>query len=126
MKRNIDVGEVTGVEGAAAAFVVGDVHMLHVRARIDEEDLQDLRAGAGAIARVRGGGGDSIVLEMLRIEPLAIPKTDLAGLPSERVDTRVVEVIFRVVDPGEVRLVPGILVDVFIDAGTASTERAGG
>ena len=125
LKRNIDVGEITGVEGAAAAFVVGDVDVLHVRARIDEEDLQGLRAGAEAIARVRGGG-DSIVLEMVRIEPLAIPKADLAGLPSERVDTRVVEVVFRVVDPGKANLVPGTLVDVFIDAGTGSTGRTGG
>ena len=52
---------------------------------------------------------------MLRIEPLAEPKVSLSGNTTERVDTRVLEVIFEVTEKGDAPLYPGQLVDVFIE-----------
>ena len=56
---------------------------------------------------------------MLRIEPLAEPKVSLSGNTTERVDTRVLEVVFEVIDKGDAPLYPGQLVDVFIDGATS-------
>ncbi len=64
---------------------------------------------------VSGDFALTIPLAMVRIEPLAIPKTQLSGATNERVDTRVVEVIFEVQGSPKVTLFPGQLVDVFID-----------
>jgi HlyD family secretion protein len=63
---------------------------------------------------------ETVKLTMLRIEPLAQPKTDLVNTPTERVDTRVVEVVFTLAEPAKSRLFPGQVVDVFIDAGAGS------
>jgi multidrug efflux pump subunit AcrA (membrane-fusion protein) len=134
LKRNVEPGQhapsnlaaSTGVQ--AGTVVVGDLATLHVRARVDEEDVAKLTLGAAAKARQRGAAEAEIPLTMLRIEPLAIAKRDLTGDNTERVDTRVIEVIFRV-DPSApaapagseptrpVRLYPGQLLDVFIDVG---------
>ncbi|MGQ0626829.1 MAG: hypothetical protein ACT4PL_01865, partial [Phycisphaerales bacterium] len=98
-----------------AAFVVGDLSTLRVRARVAEEDAPQLQAGARAIARVRGIRPVELPLRMLRIEPLAEPKMNLMGTTTERVDTRVVEVIFEVIGPVTARVYPGQGVDVFIE-----------
>jgi hypothetical protein len=76
-----------------------------------------LREGAEAVARIRGPVDAKVPLRMLRIEPLAIPKTNITGSATELVDTRVVEVVFEVVPrESRVRLYPGQAVDVFIEA----------
>ena len=123
LKRNVEPGEfamANPMRMTEAAFVLGDLSKLHVRARVDEEDAPLLRPGARAVARVRGVSSRELALKMLRIEPLAMPKTDIIGAPTERIDTRVVEVVFEVEDaganPGGDSVYPGQAVDVFIEA----------
>lgn len=135
LKCNIEPGEfamATPMQMTQAAVVIGDISTLHVRAQVDEEDAPLVRNGARAVARVRGGRAPStaqdaamaspdIPLTMLRIEPLALPKTNILGTPTERVDTRIIEVVFAVTSAGagEKRppIYPGQAVDVFIEAG---------
>jgi HlyD family secretion protein len=120
LKRDIEPGQFAPADVINAAMVLGDLSSMNIRARIDEEDLPRLREGARGVARLRGSAELVVPLEMIRIEPLARPKTDLSGSTTERVDTRVVEVVFRVTSPsgGDAalpRLYPGQLVDVFIE-----------
>lgn len=115
LKRNVEPGQFAPADPSGAAMVLGDLSTLHVRARVDEEDLPLLRMGAAAQARVRGQKAILVPLTMIRIEPLAQPKVQLSGATTERVDTRVLEVVFRV--EGAAALYPGQLVDVFIDGG---------
>lgn len=128
LKRDIEPGQFAPADVANAAMVVGDLSRIHVRARIDEEDLPRLREGARGIARLRGSAEIMVPLEMLRIEPLALRKTDLSGSTTERVDTRVVEVIFLAQGDagahGGPRLYPGQLVDVFIEGAPVTTPVA--
>jgi multidrug efflux pump subunit AcrA (membrane-fusion protein) len=115
IKRNIEPGEYTGAANMAqAAMVVGDVSTLHIRAQVNEEDVVEVQPGDKGMARTRGAFDELIPLTMLRIEPLAIPKRQLTGIPSEQVDTRVVEIIFQVQPGRKVPLYPGQLVDVYI------------
>ncbi|MFM9958814.1 MAG: HlyD family secretion protein [Phycisphaerales bacterium] len=133
LKMNVEPGEfamLAPMQMTQAAMVIGDVSTLHVRAQVDEEDVPLVRMGAKAVARVRGmragASGGEFALTMLRIEPLALPKSNILGTPTERVDTRVVEVVFRVErgvkadaeSAGDaVMLYSGQAVDVFIEAG---------
>lgn len=123
LKRNVEPGQFASFGlggGSGAAIVVGDLRQLHVRARVDEEDVPMLRLGAKAIARVRGVRPEDLPLEMIRIEPLALPKNQLMGTTTERVDTRVIEVLFRITGPARATVYPGQAVDVFIDSSTAT------
>lgn len=122
LKRDIEPGQFAPADVANAAMVLGDLSRINIRARIDEEDLARLREGARGVARLRGSAEITVPLEMVRIEPLARPKTDLSGSTTERVDTRVVEVIFRVTARSGAdipTLYPGQLVDVFIEGAPA-------
>jgi len=116
LKRHIEPGEYAQPGGGGEpAMVLGRLETLHVRAMVDEEDVPRLAEGAAGVARVRGPGSGEVPLTMLRIEPLAEPKQQLTGAPAELVDTRVIEVLFRVEEPGQAPLYPGMLVDVFIE-----------
>jgi hypothetical protein len=53
----------------------------------------------------------------VRIEPLVIPKRSLTGDVTERVDTRVMQVLYEVRDGGN-ELLPGQQLDVFIESTT--------
>ena len=124
LQRNISKGEYAALSSnAGGVFVIGDLSALNVRALINEEDAPRLRAGAKAMARARGATTDGlelIPLSMIRIEPLARAKRQLTGVAGELVDTRVIEVLFRVdAQPGPGGLpagfYPGQLVDVYVD-----------
>lgn len=122
LKRDIEPGQYAALVDGAAAITMGDLSKLHIRARVDEEDLPMLRTGAKGTARIRGQRSITTPLTMLRIEPLAQPKLQLSGSTTERVDTRVLDVIFEVNDAAGLPLYPGQLVDVFIE-GPAPTEK---
>jgi multidrug resistance efflux pump len=120
LKRSVEPGEFLAADGNSASLVLGDISRLRVRAQIDEADLPFFVAGAPATARPRGRGDLAIDLSFVRLEPYAIVKTDLTGLALERVDTRIIEALYDVVGTPAVPLVPGQLVDVYIDASSAA------
>jgi hypothetical protein len=63
-----------------------------------------------------GGAELKIELEFVRFEPLVVPKKSLTGDATERVDTRVLQVIYRVVGGMPERLFIGQQMDVFVEA----------
>jgi len=85
---------------------------------------------APARAKIRGDAAQQeIVLRFVRLEPFVVPKVSLTGTNTERVDTRVVQVIYAV-EPGnrlgrEKKLMVGLLLDVFIDTRPVSNSTAG-
>jgi HlyD family secretion protein len=60
------------------------------------------------------GTGLRIPLEFVRVQPYVTPKIQLSDQRQERVDLRVLPVIFRFVPPPGTRIYPGQLVDVYI------------
>ena len=95
-------------------MILGSVFPLHVRVDVDEHDAWRVRDGMSAAASPRGNGSLSIPLEFVRFEPYVIPKRSLTGDSTERVDTRVLQVIYRVKDQN-VHLFVGQQMDVYID-----------
>lgn len=95
--------------------LLGDDRVLHVRAQIDENDIWRLKPGAPAEAVVRGNRDIRFPLSFVRVEPYVTPKRSLSGDTTERVDTRVLDVLYRF-DPTGLPVYIGQQVDVFINA----------
>lgn len=95
-------------------LVLGRVDLLYVRVEVDEADIGKLAEGTPAVGSARGDSARKYRLEFVRNEPLIIPKRSLTGDISERVDTRVMQVLYAVRD-GDHTLRPGQQLDVFIE-----------
>ncbi len=101
-------------------MILGSITPLHVRVDVDEHDAWRVRGGAAAAASPRGNGSLRIPLEFVRFEPYVIPKKSLTGDSTERVDTRVLQVIYRVKDQNA-PLYVGQQMDVYIETPVGST-----
>jgi HlyD family secretion protein len=98
-----------------ALMLVGDVSKFHVRVDVDENDAWRVKAGSAAIAYVRGNRDLKTQLQFVRFEPYVVPKKSLTGDSTERVDTRVLQVLYSF-DPHSLPVYVGQQMDVFIDA----------
>jgi HlyD family secretion protein len=61
------------------------------------------------------GTNISIPLEYVRVQPYVTPKIELSNQRTERVDVRVLPVLFRFEKPKNLNIYPGQLVDVYIE-----------
>jgi len=96
-------------------ILLGNTERLHVRVDIDENDAWRFTPGAKATAFVRGNPQLSTELTFEYVEPYVIPKRSLTGDSTERVDTRVVQVVHSF--PGDaLNVYPGQLMDVYIES----------
>jgi multidrug resistance efflux pump len=96
-------------------ILMGATRQLNVRADVDEQDAWRVKRGVTAVASVRGDSSHRHRLQFVRFEPYVIPKKNLTGDSTERVDTRVLQVVFAL-DPGA-PVYAGQQMDVFIDPG---------
>jgi multidrug resistance efflux pump len=122
LQVNVRPGEYVGTPPNQALIVLGNVHKLHVRVDIDEHDIPRYRRGAPAQAMVRGNPQVSFPLRFVRIEPYVVPKKSLTGDNTERVDTRVLQVIYAIEKTDQPVFV-GQQLDVFIDADKPAVQR---
>ena len=67
-----------------------------------------------AVAYLRGNRDIGCDLKFYRIEPYVIPKKSLTGDSTERVDTRVLQVLYTF-EPGDKPIYVGQQMDVFIE-----------
>jgi HlyD family secretion protein len=133
LQVNVRPGEYISTMAGQSLILMGSLEPIHVRVSIDEEDLPRLKLNAPARAKLRGDlRQEEVPLAFVRLEPYVVPKTSLTGINTERVDTRVVQVIYAV-DPNnrlvqDRKVLVGQLVDVFIDtrATRPSSSYSGG
>jgi len=108
-------------------MLLGRTDVLHVRVDVDENEASRVRPGAAAVAYVRGNNSIRANLEFVRIEPYIVPKRSLTGDTTERVDTRVLQVLYSF-DPKGLPVYVGQQMDVYVDApptaGPATTQTA--
>ena len=96
-------------------ILLGNVEPLNVRVDVDENDAWRVRSGAPAIAFLRGNRNIKTNLKFVRFEPYVVPKKSLTGDSIERVDTRVLQVIYSIEHSG-LPIFAGQQMDVFIEA----------
>jgi len=113
LQVNIRPGERISELDTKPLIVLGDIRTFHVRVDVDERDIPRFQPGAKALAYRRGETGRELGLRFVRVEPFAIPKKSLTGENSERVDTRVLQVIYAI-EPGQACVYVGQQLDVFM------------
>ena len=96
-------------------MVLGAITPLYVRVDVDETDAWRVKQGARGFAFLRGNVAISAPLSFVRFEPYVVPKRSLTGDSSERVDTRVLQIIYSLPEQGMTTFV-GQLLDVYIEA----------
>ena len=106
----------TYTQGSTPVFVMGSAQKyIGVRCYIDEILVHRLPTPDRIKAKMFVRGTDiRIPLEYVRVQPYVSPKIQLSNQRTERVDVRVLPVIFRFARPDGFRLYPGQLVDVYI------------
>lgn len=127
LQVNIHVGEIAPIIPFISAqstwltaangtlILMGTVIPLQVRIDIDEDDAWRFEKGSHATAFVRGNRNINFPLHYLRTEPYIIPKTSFTGETVERVDTRVLQVLYQF-DKKDLPIYAGQILDVFIES----------
>jgi HlyD family secretion protein len=105
-------------------LMLGETRRFAVRVDIDENDAWRFRSGEPARAYVRGNRQLAADLSFEYVEPYVKPKTSLTGSSTERVDTRVLQVVFSFANDAMPAYV-GQQVDVFVRAPAPPTIDAG-
>lgn len=114
LQVNIRVGEYASPQNKQPALVLGDLRTLHVRTDVDEQNAMHIAPGKDATLYLKNDSSRKYSIKFVRIEPYVIPKVSLTGASTERVDTRVLQVIYELSrKEGDVFYV-GQQVDVFI------------
>jgi HlyD family secretion protein len=104
-------------------MLFGDDSRLYLRVNVDEDDAWRVRAGAPAVAFVRGNPMLKTALKFVRFEPYVIPKPSLTGRSTERTDMRVLQVIYSF-PHANLPVYVGQEMDAFIKAPPASGSLA--
>ncbi len=118
LQVNIRPGQFAAMAWREPMIVLGDVKRLHVRVDIDENDLPMFERGAEAVATLKGKPQVRFPLQFVKVEPYVVPKKSLTGDNTERVDTRVLQVIYSLPDKRPVPVFVGQQMDVFLKAAT--------
>lgn len=96
-------------------ILMGTVQPLQIRINIDEDDAWRYKKGAPATAFVRGNSRINFPLKFERLEPYIVPKSSFTGDTTERVDTRVLQVLYNF-EKGDLPIYAGQVVDIYIEA----------
>lgn len=123
LQNRMRIGEfVQGGTPGTASMLLGNDDRLFVRADIDENDAWRVQPGARAVAFVRGNPALQTALKFERVDPYVLPKTSLTGGSAERVDTRVLQVIYSF-DHATLPVYVGQQVDVFVESKVSESSN---
>lgn len=123
LKVDVRPGEYVSAAPGQELIVVGDTDVLHVRVDVDEQDLPRFRPGLPGKGFIRGDATHPLPLTFVRVEPYAQPKQSLTGSGTERVDTRVLQVIYAI-EPTDRTIYVGQQIDVYLDTAPAAIDRS--
>lgn len=124
---NIRPGEFVSTSGGGTLDFIrmGETRPLHVRVDIDESEVPRIALGSNAFVSPRGAAERQIEASFVRAEPLVVPKRSLTNTAAERVDVRVMQVIYALPDSAREDFRVGQQIDAFIPARKAEQGEAG-
>lgn len=109
--------------GSSIPYIeMGETRPLYVRVDIDEDEAVRLDMGAAAMVNPRGAAEQKVSAKFIRAEPLVVPKQSLTNRASERVDVRVLQVLYELPDTDGMFRV-GQQIDAFIPARKAEAAE---
>lgn len=115
LQVNVRAGEYVNALSPVPPLVLGDIDEVQLRADVDEQIAPRVKPGKRAVGYLKGDTTNPIPMEFVRIEPFVIPKRSLTGASTERVDTRVLQVIFRFANDPDRRVYVGQQMDLYIE-----------
>ena len=115
LQVNSRAGEFVAAGATTPPLVLGDLSQVQVRADVDEQIAPRVKAGRPAVGYLKGDSTRPIPMSFVRIEPFVIPKKSLTGASTERVDTRVLQIIYQFTPSADRAVYVGQQLDVFID-----------
>jgi multidrug efflux pump subunit AcrA (membrane-fusion protein) len=104
-------------------ITMGETRPLHVRIDIDETEIGRVNLGAPATVSPRGQALAQVEASFVRMEPLVVPKRQLTNQASERVDVRVLQLVYALPESARSFTV-GQQVDAFLPAREAPAAPA--
>ena len=113
LQVNNRVGEYLSSTSGTSPVLFGDTDSLMVRVDVDEINASHVLPGSTAMAMLKGDSTRQFPMQFVRIVPYMVPKENLTGSNSERVDVRVLQLEFRFAPP-QFPVYVGQQVDVFI------------
>jgi HlyD family secretion protein len=116
LQLNVRLGQFAAMTWKEPMIVLGDSKRLHVRVDIDEPELLYFSKSAPAIATLKGRPNIRFDLKIVYVEPYVIPTQSLTGNNSERVDQRVLQVIYELPDERAMDVYIGEQMDVYLRA----------
>jgi HlyD family secretion protein len=88
-------GEYAGTAGNDIVLMkLGITKPLHVRIDIDENEIERVALGQAATISPKGDASKQVSATFVRAEPLIVPKRSLTNSATERVDVRVLQLIY--------------------------------
>jgi multidrug resistance efflux pump len=116
LQLNVRLGQFAAMTWKEPMIVLGDSKRLHVRVDLDEPELIYFSKSSQAVATLKGRSNVRFNLKFVYVEPYVIPKQSLTGNNSERVDQRVLQVIYELADERPVDVYIGQQMDVYLKA----------
>ncbi len=113
LQINVRPGEGVMQTPTTPPILLGDTQWLQVRVDIDEVNASLVRPKLSGVAYLKGDAKRFFPIEFVRIEPYMLPKKNLTGLSTERVDVRVLQMIYRFTKP-QFPVYVGQQVDVYL------------
>ncbi len=114
IRRLHEVGEQVSTTPPTTVLVLANLDQLELRAEVDEVDVARVGLGQTGYATAQAYGDRRFVGHVTQIVAELGRKTQRLDDPRARIDTRVLEVVFTLDDPGALPL--GLRMDVHLDA----------
>jgi ABC exporter DevB family membrane fusion protein len=122
LKRDLREGETVVALSPLPLARVGDTRRLHVRADIDELDINRVRVGQSAEIRSEAFSGQHFAGKVIHVSRRMGRRNLSSGDPAEKQDAKILEALILL--DGQPALPVGLRVDVFIDAGALAEPAA--
>lgn len=114
-----------GGNNATPYMQMGQTDPLYVRIDIDENEAARIVTGQAATISPRGNAAKRVPVTFVRVEPQIVPKRSLTNSASERVDVRVMQLIYAI-PADETSFRVGQQVDAFVQTGVQAGQARQG
>lgn len=122
LQTKVRLGEFASASPLLEPLVtLGATQPLHVKVDIDESDINRADLRGAATVSPRGAANVAVQATFVRVEPLVVPKKSLTNSANERVDTRVLQVVYQLPD-GAKGFFVGQQVDAFVPIANRVTQ----
>jgi multidrug resistance efflux pump len=115
LQAKYDVGEYYSPSGGDALVILGDTRVLQVRMDVEERDIGGLALGAKSFVMADAWPGRRFEGKLVEIGRRMGRRNVRTDDPTERTDTKILEVVLELEDPAD--LVPGLRVMSFVERG---------